>query len=49
MRGKVAASFHVEAGRHEFLVPSSSLHTGITILEARTTGGRAFTAAVSRL
>jgi glucose/arabinose dehydrogenase len=49
MRGRVMAAHEVAAGRYEFLVPASSLATGVTVLDARAADGRRFTATVSRL
>jgi hypothetical protein len=48
MRGKVLASHDVASGRHEFLVPQSSLAGGITLIEARAANGQRFTATTSR-
>lgn len=49
MRGRILASHNVAAGRAEFLVPVSSLASGVTVIEARAADGRRFTASVSRL
>jgi|GEM_PF-3147638 len=44
MNGEVISSHAVEAGRTEFLVPTSALGRGVTVIEARAADGRRFTA-----
>ncbi|MCD6024814.1 MAG: hypothetical protein K0Q91_1730 [Fibrobacteria bacterium] len=49
MTGRVVATHNVEAGRYEFVVPTSSMNTGVTILEAKAQGGQRWITAVPKL
>ncbi|HEX2612656.1 MAG TPA: hypothetical protein VHO02_03570 [Fibrobacteria bacterium] len=47
-RGRVLSEQAVAAGRSEYLVPTSALVEGVTLLEARAEDGRRFTASASK-